>query len=160
MKSPYAAVINPTGAVARELRLDLRTLETQKGKLPEGAVTASRDGNLYLLLSEEVVVISQSGQVVRKIPFTKPSREAVADRIVESGGHLAIWLETAAKRGPLGLNLLLLDTGTGDQIGIYSPSDELGNNAICYTRNQGFEFMKFVKGSSDGPLAFLTAMPH
>jgi hypothetical protein len=153
---PYAAIVDSAGTVMKELHPNLQGLQIQKGKLPEGAAIAGRDGNLYLLLPDQVVVISQSGQIIRRLPFPKSDREAIATGISLSGGLVAIQIMEQQKH-TLGLTLVLLDANTGDQIGFYQPSQELGNNAICFSRTEGFTFLRVFPETPDGNLVLLTA---
>ena len=44
--------------------------------------------------------------------------------------------------------LLVLDANTGDRIGYYAPSEELGNNPICFSRSAGFTFMGRAKNGN------------
>lgn len=154
----YAAMLDASGRVSREIDLDLSALKIQKGRLPEGYTTAGRDGNLYLLLSDKVAVVSRSGKLVRQLPYEKPDPDTVATRLVVSGGHLAIWLATTTKvRRLINYRFLVLDAVTGDQIGLYKPSEELGESAECFSRANGFTFLKFIKGNANGSIELLTA---
>jgi hypothetical protein len=68
------------------------------------------------------------------------------------------------RKHTLDLTLVLLDANTGDEIGYYRPDAELGNNAICFSRTEGFTFLGVAKGSLDGGLTviprFRTAMRY
>ncbi len=153
---PYAAIVDSSGKVTRELHVDLQGLQIHKGKIPQGAAVAGRDGNLYVLLPQQVIVVSQAGEILRKLTFSKPNSEALATGISLSGGLIAIHIMEQTKH-ILKLNLVLLDANTGDEIGSYRPSEELGNNAICFSRTEGFTFMRVAKGGPAGSLELLTA---
>jgi hypothetical protein len=158
--TPFAGMYDASGRLGRKLELDLGSIRVQKNRLPEGAAVPARDGNLYLLLEDRLVVISQSGALVRSMPFKKRDPEAVASHLQLSGGQAAIWFEKARKTGPIELELLLMDASTGEELRWYSPSQELGNNAICYSRKEGFLFLKFGKASPEGSVELLTALPR
>jgi hypothetical protein len=110
-------------------------------KLPEGGAAIGEDGFLYLLRPNEVVVISESGTIVRRMPFNKPSPELIASRIDVSGGLIDIEL---LKNQGLGKELkaqfLVLNASTGKRVGLYQPEPALGNNFTCFTRSEGFTF--------------------
>ena len=160
---PYAAIVNGSGEVTRELNLNLQGLQVQKGRIPQGPAVAGRAGNLYMLLPDQVLVVTQSGETLRKLTFSKPDREALATGISLSGGLIAIHVMEQRKH-TLDLTLVLLDANTGDEIGYYRPDAELGNNAICFSRTEGFTFLGVAKGSLDGGLTviprFRTAMRY
>ena len=153
---PYAAIVNGSGRVTRELHLSLQGLQIQKGRIPQGAAIAGRDGNLYMLLPDQVLVVTQSGETLRKLTFSKPDHKALATGISLSGGLIAIHI-MGQRKHTLDLTLVLLDVTTGDEIGYYRPSEELGNNAICFSRPEGFTFLGVAKGSPDGTIELLTA---
>jgi hypothetical protein len=153
---PYAAIVNGSGEVTRELHVNLQGLQIQKGRIPRGAAIAGRDGNLNMLLPDQVVVVTQSGETLRSLTFSRPDREALATGISLSGGLIAIHIMEQRKH-TLDLTLVLLDANTGDEIGYYRPAEELGNNAICFSRTEGFTFLGVAKGSPDGTLELLTA---
>ena len=153
---PYAAIVDGAGTVMKELHLNLQGLQIQKGKIPEGDALAGRDGNFYMLLPDQVMVISQSGQIVRRLPFPKSDHEAIATGVSLSGGLVAIQIMEQQKH-TLGLTLEVLDANTGDEVGSYRPSQELGNNLICFSRTEGFTFLGIIPGAPDGNLVLLTA---
>jgi hypothetical protein len=56
-------------------------------------------GKPYFLGADRISVISPSGELVRKVPFTKPDRESVATKIYVSRGVLTIVLNSFKKSG-------------------------------------------------------------
>lgn len=58
----------------------------------DGGVTLGDDERIYFLRSNDVLVISASGDVVKRLPFEKPEPNTVATRVYESQGLLAIRL--------------------------------------------------------------------
>jgi len=138
----YAAILEPSGQVVRELSLNLPDVDSksERKSLPEGGIAVGSDGNAYLLLPDRVVVISQSGELVRQLSFEKPDREARATNVYVSGGLVAVDLSRSRKNA-IDTTILVLDANTGDTVGYYEPSKELGNNLICFSRAQGFTFL-------------------
>ena len=41
---------------------------------------------------------------------------------------------------------LILDYETGEPFALYTPDEELGNNALCFSRQEGFTFLRNVQG--------------
>lgn len=153
----FAALFEPSGKLTKTIDLDLSKLRIQKGKIPEGFATTGRDGNLYLLLTDKIVVISKSGEIAREILYSRPL-DGAPTRLAVSAGRLAVWLSTPTKtHRRIETNLLLLDRSTGEEIGFYHPSDELGNNPVCFSSEGGFTFMRFIRGSADGSIQLLQA---
>jgi hypothetical protein len=151
----YAAILAPSGEVARNLNLNLPAADKKAAAkhIPEGSVTVGSDGNAYLLLPDQIIVVSQSGQVVRRLPYQKPDAESRAVSLFVSGGLAAITL-FKVNQHKIDTTLLVLDTNTGDVFGYYKPSEELGNNPLCFSRADGFTFMR---RAHDGRIEFLSA---
>lgn len=154
--STYMAILGPSGKLIRHLNLHEPAVnfELQRKSIPEGAVAVGSDGNAYMLLPDQVVVVSQSGRIVRKLPLAKPDRELRAVNIYVSGGLVAV-VFFKTREHAIDTRLLVLDADTGDTFGYYEASAELGNNPICFSRAQGLTFMRRDK---DGKVRFQTAM--
>lgn len=140
---PYTAVFEASGklrAVVSGRFADVDPASVIK-KLPEGGTAIGEDGFLYLLRPNEVVVISENGTIVRRVPFKKQSPELIASRIDVSAGLIDIEL---LKNQGLGKELraqfLVLNASTGKHVGLYQPEPVLGNNFTCFTRSEGFTF--------------------
>lgn len=145
----YVVLFGPSGQLLKRLekgegKVDLSTALT---KLPEGAAVAGEDGYVYLLQSEKVVVISASGSIVRNIPFTKPDAAFSAVKVNVSGGLLAITL-AKADAGPTVYRYLVLDSFSGQKYGYYEPGPELGNAGLCFSREEGFSFLRRQEGKN------------
>lgn len=123
-------------------------LASIRTKLYEGASAVGDDGFIYLLRSDEVVVISESGEVVRRMPFKKPDAGLLATRIDESGGTVLVQLDKDNGMGkPFTEQYLALDASTGKRRGLYAPEAALGNNLVCFTRNDGLTFLTVKEGN-------------
>ena len=111
------------------------------GHLQEGGAAIARDGNIYLLATGRVLVISPSGQIARTIPFSKPGREFSAVRVQYSDGLLVV---SFAKIGnPEAVyRYLVINAWDGTPVGLYEPTQETGNTNVCFTRRDGFVFLK------------------
>src|SRR5579859_4429788 len=97
----YAGLFKASGELLKRLdKLDLgeMKIDQQGTHLPEGGATVGRDGNVYLLSSDKVLVVSPSGQVQRKISFSKPDPEFSAFSVQSSDGLLAISFAKPGKK--------------------------------------------------------------
>jgi hypothetical protein len=144
----YAGLFQPSGKLLKRLdRLRDKTKvdEQESARFPEGGATLGRDGNVYLLTAERVLVISQSGSIQREITFTKPSPQFSAVRVQYSDGWLAI---TFAKpeRPAVVMQYLVLNASDGTPLGLYEPTEDTGNDNVCFTRHEGFRFTTFEHG--------------
>ncbi len=110
-------------------------------KLPEGGAAIGEDGFLYLLRPNEVVVISENGTIVRRMPFKKPSPELISGRIDVSGGLLDIEFLTDQGLGKeLKAQYLVLNASTGKRVGLYREPEPSFGGFVCFTRSEGFTF--------------------
>jgi hypothetical protein len=140
----FVAIFDASGRLAARVSgkfgdFDLASIRT---KLYEGASAVGDDGFVYLLRSDEVIVISQSGQVVRRMRFKKPDPSLLATRVDESGGTVLVQLDRDNGIGkPFTTQYLALDASTGKRRGFYAPEPALGNSLVCFTRNEGLTFL-------------------
>jgi hypothetical protein len=108
--------------------------------IPEGAVTIGKDGNAYLLGPDKVYMISASGQIQKKISFTKPDRGSSAMSVQYSEGLLVISFAKQGKAEAV-FQYLVVNASTGEPLGLYEPTEETGNNNVCFSRREGFLFV-------------------
>jgi hypothetical protein len=127
-------------------------LDQRESHLPEGGATIGKDGNVYLVAADKVLVVSPSGQIQRKIPFTRPDPSFSVSSVRYSDGLLAI---SFAKPGKpeIVFQYLVVNALDGTPVGLYKPTDETGNNSVCFSRHDGFLFFK-VK---DGRISLISA---
>jgi len=140
---PFFALFEPSGKLRKNLVSPLPDVDPAEigMKLREGGATLGQDGNLYVLGPKEVLVLSESGSIVRRIAFTKPDKAATARRIVVSQNAMALWLAAPGSEDGAIFQYLVLDRQNGDTIGLYVPH-ELGRQAICFSREDGFTFLR------------------
>ena len=145
----YIGVFAPSGKLVKKIEdAEHLDLDQFSKHLQAGAATLGSDGNVYLLRDKEVVVISQSGEVLRRLPFDKNPSDAIPMKIVYSDGLLAIFLSIAQKGTPfLQRRYLILDSSSGEQRGFYAPSEETSNDDACFSRKEGFTFLHNIKGT-------------
>lgn len=130
-------------------------LKKASSTLSEGAVSIGDDGNAYILNDKEVVVVSPGGEITRRLIYTKPQNNQIATQVVVSGGLIAIVLSTieGSDEPFISREILLIDSQSGEPFRFYKPSAELGNRMVCFSRNQGFTFLR----KESGHLVRLTA---
>jgi hypothetical protein len=122
-------------------------------RVNEGMAASGEDGNIYLLHSAEVFVISSSGEIARTIKFQKAGKDFMPLQLFVSGGQLAI-VQHQARDGDINkIVVQLLDSQTGEPIALYTPEDKLGNMIVNFSRRDGFSF---IDGGS-GTLKLMTA---
>lgn len=151
----YVALFAPSGQLIKviqdEEKLDLGVFNTT---FQNGAATLGKDGYIYLVRQSEVLVISQSGEIVRRMPFEKNPRNASATKISYSGGLLAIVLSSSGKPGvAVARRYLVLDSSTGEERGYYAPSAQTSNIDVCFSRKEGFTFIH----NTDGKMSLIYA---
>lgn len=140
----FIGLFHPSGKLLKRLdqdRNDAKVDFPQVGRLQEGGATTARDGNIYLLTSGKVLVISPSGQVQRTIPFSKPGSEFSAVRVQYSGGLLVVSFAKIGSSETI-YRYLVVNAWDGDPLGLYEPTPETGNTNLCFTRAEGFVFLK------------------
>ncbi len=144
----YAAIFDPSGKLVKELDSFMPNVDLHDTgpKTLEGDVALGQDGNLYFLTATQVIVISQSGEVVRKIKFTKTSTDQIAEEIKVSNGLVAITLSTFENNRPHN-RYLVMDSMTGQLFGAYALSNT-NRMMLCFDREEGFTFRGGDKTSS------------
>jgi hypothetical protein len=154
----YAAMVNSSGQQVSVPKLDLPKFDTQSTGFSEGGAAAGSDGNLYLLEPEEVIVVSQSGEVLRHLRFKKPSADFSTVKIRISAGLAAIWFSKPVEDHRVTTELLVLDTVSGKEVGRYSLAPELEyRSPLCFSRQEGFTFRGEIQ---DGKMELITAALH
>lgn len=108
--------------------------------IPEGAATIGKDGNAYLLSSDKIYVIAASGQIQRKIQLAKPDGGFSAMGVQYSEGLLVVSFAKQGKPEAL-FQYLVMNASTGEPLGLYEPTEETGNNNVCFSRREGFLFV-------------------
>jgi hypothetical protein len=108
--------------------------------IAEGAAAIGKDGNAYLLGSDKIYVISASGQTLKKILIGKPDGEFSSVGVQYSDGLLAISFAKQGKAEAI-FQYLVVNASTGEPLGLYLPTEETGNNNVCFSRREGFLFV-------------------
>lgn len=114
------------------------------GHLQEEGAAVARDGRIYLLSTGKILVLSSSGRIERTIPFSKPDAEFSAVRVQYSEGLLVVSFAKIGNPETV-YRYLVLDAWDGIPLGLYEPTQETGNTNVCFTRRDGFVFLKIDK---------------
>jgi len=160
----YFAEFDASGRLLREtggkpLPGDL--LKDMTSRTADAAAAQGEDGLIYMLVNNDVLVISQAGEVVRK--FSVKSADAYTpSNLFLGGGRLAVvyFRPEGQPAGPLKVALrlkvryALYDPSNGEQFGVYEPGSETGSGLVCYS-SDGFTLMR----PKNGRLQLITAKP-
>lgn len=158
--STFAAIYNASGEFLFRLPniLGSRDLAKESGAPMEVALAAGDDGLMYLLTPTEVVAVTEHAQISKRFRFAKPDSFYSADRIDVSDGLVSIELSKSREaKKPVEVRFLLLDASTGEVLHLLEPTEELGNNMLCFTKESGYSFYRV---QSDGNIIILRASIH
>jgi hypothetical protein len=136
----YGAILTSSGTVAKRLSTPVADVDFNDSKLAEGGVASAR-GNLYFLGPDRISVISASGELLRKLPFTKPEPESIATKLYASRAVLVVVLNVLSKSDPnVKRRYLVLNENTGETMGYYKPPDRNWSD-VCLTPEQELVFL-------------------
>ena len=181
---PFTAIVDHTGSVIRNLRLqndvkfNPKKISGQSGKSDESDVQGSGsvplsevslgeavlgdDGNIYLMrrtLNPSVYVITSSGELVRRFEVKRTSDSAEAlDMKWGAGGKLVFLFRnpsSSANSSQL-MTYSIVDAETGDTQMNYEATAEVGVAMACY----GPDGFTIVGSTDDGHLAIKRAVPY
>ena len=142
----YAAVLTQSGELVRQVSVSMPTVDLGNLGAPSDGAVASYAGNLYFLGSDQITVISATGEAIRRLKFHKPDPQAVPTRLYLSAGVAVIALNKistkGSDRGQVLRSFIALDQNSGDLIGYYKPSGQLGSNDVCFSRADGLTFLQ------------------
>jgi hypothetical protein len=140
----YAAILNPSGKMIRDMSSDAAEL----GPLAEfqpinGDVIAGEDGRFYLLTAGKIRVITQSGETQNVFPLKMPDGFSPM-RIDYSNGRISILLyevAPAAAGHPLTFRAVLLNTQNGEVERSYRFADSVSGSVVCYNSREGYSLL-------------------
>lgn len=152
----FLALFSPSGQLQRDLTEEgpeFVKLKEVRSKLHDGAGTTDENGNFYFTTGGRVIVLSRYGGIVREFSIQKPDDDATAVALTYGGNLISIEFVTDRKPPDLEMKYLVLDSVSGKPYALYIPSDELGNNNVCFSGRSGFTFLRI----KNGRVQFLTA---
>ncbi len=142
---PFLAVFDASGKLRKQLpAVPSSEVALQGGSMPEGAMAIGKDGNAYLIDANDITVISDAGETVRRMQYTKPAPNLITRGLAVSDGLLAITVIEVD-----GINVinryLVVRAEDGETVGYYTLPDESHNpHALCFAGNDGFTFLKIL----------------
>lgn len=112
----------------------------------DAAAGQAEDGLIYLLQGNQILVISQTGEVTKKLKVGVPEEGFRPYNLYVAGGRISVSFAKVSEnpRGKIIAMYALLDRSTGDQLRLYKPSPELGNHMVCFS-DDGFAFLGMDK---------------
>jgi hypothetical protein len=145
----FMALFDNSGRIRKKFKAELGNTDLSSvfNHLREGNATIGPDGNLYLLHADKILVISESGEIIRRLKYKKPDT-GLATKIAVSHNLLSIWLMKEDAKDHVSSEYLVLDLFTGKPFGFYVPAQELGSSAIAisFTNQEGFTFFDTENG--------------
>jgi outer membrane protein assembly factor BamB len=143
---PYTAVLTESGELVRELSIPMPAVDLGNLGAPSDGAVASYAGNLYFLGSDQITVISATGETIRRLKFHKRDPDAIATRLYVSAGMAVIVVDKISTKGSAAgqvhRSFIALDQDSGDLIGNFEPSARLGSNDVCFSRADGLTFLQ------------------
>jgi hypothetical protein len=137
----YVALFDASGKLRKELadfpHIDLAML---RSALQDGGLAVGQDSNAYLLDANAVSVVSESGELVRRIPYTKPDPAFVSRGLEVSEGLIAIRL-LQVKGVEITKRYVVIRADNGETVGYYVLPEETEDFGMCFSSKQGFSFL-------------------
>jgi hypothetical protein len=141
---PYLALFDQNGTVRKTLgsddldRVDLTA--ASKGPV-EGDVASGPDGNFYILQRNDILVISEWGDIVRRVKFVRPENDVLAQRLELADGFLSLSFDKIDKDRSVHTEFLVLHSANGAAFALYKPSAELAKSIPrCFRGRAGYLF--------------------
>jgi hypothetical protein len=147
----YLAAFGRTGRVTKEADADLPTQDLKafaKGAFLYSPVTAGVDGNFYVLEGDSILVMSEGGDIIRRLKVRRPPGDGHVYEMALSSGLLSIEYLIPNGDGTLRPEFVVLDTATGAPYATYRPAPELGSVCLCFSRQDGYTFSHTDKGKT------------
>ncbi|MGB8592804.1 MAG: hypothetical protein WA755_12905 [Candidatus Acidiferrales bacterium] len=106
------------------------------------------DGNFYFPRGNEILVISEFGDLVRRIPLPRENLGETVSRIDLSGGLLSLEFFVPMKDHPerSQSHYLVLEAATGEPFGVYEAGDDVGDAMACFSARNGYQYLLFDNG--------------
>ena len=137
----YVALFDASGKLRKELTdfpdFHLSVLRTA---LQDEGIAVGQDANAYLLDANFISVISESGEIVRRMPYQKPDPALVARGLMLSDGLIATRL-MQVNGSEFTPRYLVVRADTGETTGYYALPGETPEMGVCFSRTGGFTFL-------------------
>lgn len=143
----YVAEFSPSGKLMR-ISLEQASDDLLKEVAAHGANTASAqgsDGFIYLLEPERLLAISPKGRLNRTIKLKPPSGYFPFQLYMHERELIVGFSHSDGNGSPLKTLYALVDAETGENIRLYRPGPDLGNNMVCLS-DEGLMFLTNHQG--------------
>lgn len=138
----YSMEFDASGKLVRKTMDKTADGSTAADRYKDASAAQDNDGTLYVLAEDKVLVMSPTtGQIIRNIKFRPPEPGFEAHQLYVAGQRIAVGFSKAEDAHPLTVLYALLDAASGEQLRLYKPGPEIGNNMVCFS-NDGFTFSK------------------
>jgi hypothetical protein len=138
----YSMEFDASGKLVRKTADKTSDGSSAADRYKDASAAQSNDGTLYVLAENSVLVMSPTGQLIRKIKFRLPELGFEAHQLYVAGRRIVVGFQKANYDAHTLTTLYgLLGATSGEQLRLYQPSPEIGNNMVCFS-NDGFTFLK------------------
>lgn len=144
----FAALVNSSGQLFRDLSAIAPDVNLQEARthLPEGDVIAAENGRFYILSSDRVTALSQSGEISSAIKFTKPYEASRASLIQYSQGILSVVFHTvqphvASRATAIQSTAMQINALNGDVVSYYNFLPPLTGTVLCFSASDGYTLL-------------------
>jgi len=142
----YLALFDQSGTLRKALKhgdLDAVDLDAASKGPVTGGVAAGNDGNFYVLQRNNILVVSEWGDVVRRESYLSPAQDAVAAGILFADGFLSLEFDHISQDRSVHQEFLVLYSGTGAVFSWDRLSAELAKSVpLCFEGRSGYLFEK------------------
>ncbi len=154
---PYAAEFAPSGKLLRLLGTNASEADFSGKTVPRAAEAAAGfddAGYLYFIAGDEILVLSEAGEVARRFKPPLPAEGFRMAKLEVAKGQLAVWFHQSSSKSGIQIKTYfeILDPASGEVRRSYEPDRELGPIALCFT-GDSFLFL----GRAQGRWQILTA---
>jgi hypothetical protein len=144
----YLGIFGRSGVLAKDAGSELPGQDLQafaKGTYVHTPVTAGLDGNFYVLNNGVVLVMSEGGDIIRRLKVRRPEKATLAYAMVLSADLLSVEFFIPYDDGVMKPVFVVIDSSTGAPYGTYRASDDMGS-CLCFSRQDGYTFSRTDKG--------------
>jgi hypothetical protein len=138
----YSMEFDASGKLVRKTMDKTSDSSTAADRYKDSSAAQGIDATLYVLAEDKVLVMSPTtGQLIRNIKFRPPEPGFEAHQLYVAGRRIVVGFQKANLGTPLAVLYALFDATSGEQLRLYQPGPEIGNNMVCFS-NDGFTFFK------------------
>jgi hypothetical protein len=144
----YFAEFEASGKLIRESsgKISDKVLKDLATRAPDASAAQGDNGLVYFLESDKVTVVSPTGQETKDIRFSLPEPGYRAYSLYIAGGRLLIGFLRPSEQKPfIVARYALFDASTGEQLRLYEPGPDTGNNLVCFS-DEGLTFYRVEHG--------------